>query len=482
MSTSRPERDAAVHDLAVVGAGPAGLAAAAAATRAGLDVVMVDGGAHPGGQYWRQPEDGVDRIRLHHDLGTHRGLTAELARARSAGRFTLLARHDVWTVGRDGDPFTVRALRRGDDGPPTQHLVRARRLVLAPGAHDRQVPFPGWDLPGVLTAGGAQALVKAHGVVPGQRVVVAGTGPFLLPVATALADAGAQVVGVHEAAAVTGWLRELPAVVRNPAKLVEGATYTAALARERIPVHTRSAVVAAHGDDAVSAVTVARLDASGHVVPGTERRIAADAVAVGWGFVPRLELLLALGCRTSVDLDGSLVVRTDERQQTSVPDVYAAGEACGVGGAALAVVEGELAGLAAAGVRDDRTRRLLRRRDRLRSFAAAMHRAHPVPPFWMDTLGMDTRGASTLVCRCEEVTVQRLRDAVDRFGASDARSAKLLSRVGMGWCQGRFCGFASSCLVSSWTGVSYDPSGTAERPLAVPVPLGTLAAEDESQK
>ncbi|HEU4674421.1 MAG TPA: FAD/NAD(P)-binding oxidoreductase, partial [Motilibacteraceae bacterium] len=248
------------HDLAVVGAGPAGLAAAAEATRAGLDVVMLDGGTHPGGQYWRQPEDGVNRTRLHHDLATHRALTADLARARAAGRFTLLAEHDVWTVGRDGEGFAVRALERGDADAPGQRLVHARRLVLAPGAHDRQVPFPGWDLPGVLTAGGAQALVKAHGVVPGQRVVVAGTGPFLLPVAAALADAGAQVVGVHEAGSVAGWLPGLPAVARNPAKLLEGGTYAATLARRRIPVHTRSAVVAAHGDDAVAAVTVARLD------------------------------------------------------------------------------------------------------------------------------------------------------------------------------------------------------------------------------
>jgi thioredoxin reductase len=465
------------HDLAVVGAGPAGLAAAAEATRAGLDVVMLDGGAHPGGQYWRQPEDGVNRTRLHHDLATHRALTADLARARTAGRFTLLAEHDVWTVGQDGESFSVRALDRGDGASPAQHLVRARRLVLAPGAHDRQIPFPGWDLPGVLTAGGAQALVKGHGVVPGQRVVVAGTGPFLLPVAATLADAGARVVGVHEAAAVTGWLPGLPAVARNPAKLLEGGTYAATLARRRIPVHTRSAVVAAHGDDGVTAVTVARLDRAGHVVPGSERRVAVDAVAVGWGFVPRLELLIALGCATRVDVDGSLVVRADEQQRTSVPGVFAAGEACGVGGSALAVVEGKLAGLAAAGVRDEGTRRLLRRRERLRAFAAAMHRAHPVPPFWAERLE-----PSTLVCRCEEVTAGRLRDAVDRSGASDGRSAKLLSRVGMGWCQGRFCGFAASCLVSRWTGESYDPSGTAERPMAVPVPLAALAADDESPR
>ncbi|MGN6332410.1 MAG: (2Fe-2S)-binding protein, partial [Motilibacteraceae bacterium] len=185
----------------------------------------------------------------------------------------------------------------------------------------------------------------------------------------------------------------------------------------------------------------------------------------------------AVGGAPAVAAAGALVGRAAPRQQTTVPGVFAAGEACGVGGSALAVVEGRLAGLAAAGVQGGRTPRLLRRRERLRSFAAAMHRAHPVPPFWAERLE-----PSTIVCRCEEVTAGRLRDAVDRFGASDGRSAKLLSRVGMGWCQGRFCGFASSCLVSQWTGESYDPSGTAERPLAVPVSLAALAADDESRK
>jgi NADPH-dependent 2,4-dienoyl-CoA reductase/sulfur reductase-like enzyme len=334
----------------------------------------------------------------------------------------------------------------------------------------RPIPFSdGQSVGAALTAaGGAQALLKGHGVLAGRRVVVAGTGPFLLPVAAGLAASGAKVVGVHEAGSPMAWLRHLPAVARNAAKLGEGLGYARTLARHQVPVRTRSVLVAAHGRDQVEAVTVARADGRGGIAPGSEERIAADTLAVGWGFTPQLELPLALGCATRVDVDGSPVCVVDERQRTSVPGVYVAGEACGVGGAALAVVEGEIAGAAVAGAAvDDRLRS---RRTTLRRFASAMHRAHPVPSAWMTRLEPDT-----VVCRCEEVTAGRLRAAVEDQDARDARAAKLLVRTGMGWCQGRVCGYATACLTARWAGTPYDPGVVASRPVAVPVPLGTLA-------
>ena len=481
MTTSRSE-----HDVVVVGAGPAGLAAAARAASAGLAVALVDAGTRTGGQYWRQPAGpSVDQGRLaalHHDLATYHRLDQTLGREVAAGRVVHLPGHQVWTLERRDDGFVVHALAPGEGvvgaeatGRQVERQVHGRQVVLAPGAYDRQVPFPGWTLPGVLTAGGAQALLKGHGVVAGRRVVVAGTGPFLLPVAAGLAAAGAQVVGVHEAGSPTAWLRHLPAVVRNAAKLGEGLGYARTLARHQVPVRTRSVLVAAHGEDQVEAVTVARADGRGGVAAGSETRIAADTLAVGWGFTPQLELPLALGCATHVDVDGSLVCVVDDRQRSSVAGVYVAGEACGVGGAALAVVEGEIAGAAVAGAPvDDRLRH---RRTTLRRFAAAMHQAHPVPSAWMSRLEPDT-----VVCRCEEVTAGRLRAAVEDQDARDARAAKLLVRTGMGWCQGRVCGYATACLTARWAGTPYDPAVVATRPVAVPVPLGTLAAADRTDE
>ncbi|MGH3424265.1 MAG: FAD-dependent oxidoreductase [Nocardioidaceae bacterium] len=468
-----------VYDVLVVGAGPAGLAAAAQAGAAGATVALVDAGSAPGGQYWRHPAPGPDGraglrredvAYLHHDLASYRRLVGRLDAHRGRGTTAYLPRHQVWTVTRDDDRFTAHAVDRTDGRSGTAE-VTGRRLVLATGAYDRQIPFPGWDLPGVMTAGGVQALLKGHGVRAGRRVLVAGTGPFLLPVAAGLADSGAQVLGVHESSAPRRWVSEGGAVLRNPGKLAEGAGYARALVRHRVPVRTCSTVVAAHGTDELEAVTVARVDTGGRTMRGSERRVEVDTLAVGWGFTPQLELPLALGCATLVDADGSLVCAVDERQAASVPGVYVAGEPCGVGGAALAVLEGAVAGAqaASAGGGAPLDRRLVRRRTALRRFAAAMHRAHPVPAGWVDRVEPDT-----VVCRCEEVTAADLRTAVDDRGARGARDAKLLARPGMGWCQGRICGYPTACLTAAWSGEPYTPEGTGTRPVASPVPLGRL--------
>jgi NADPH-dependent 2,4-dienoyl-CoA reductase/sulfur reductase-like enzyme len=456
------------YDVAVVGAGPAGLAAAAAALAGGARVALIDAGRQPGGQYWRhRPGDLGAVADLHHDLGTFRGLVAGVAGAvRYFG-------HHVWTVsGSAADGFTVRSVA-GD----SEHEVAARSLVLAPGAYDRQVPFRRWDLPGVYTAGGAQALLKGNEVVVGRRIVVGGTGPFLLPVAAGLAARGAKVVGVYEANGPAGWARHTGAVLPVAAKLTEGAGYAATLARYRVPFRAHRAVVAAHGDGVLEAVTVARLDREWRIVAGSERIVECDAAAVGWGFTPQLELPLALGVATRVDADDSLVVEVDEHQLTSVSGVYVAGEACGVGGAPLAVAEGEIAGTAAAaaatGARPGPVPGPLRRRRRaLRRFATAMHTVHPVRDGWQSWLGDDT-----LVCRCEEVTAGEVRAAVEDLGATDARTAKLLCRAGMGWCQGRVCGYATARLAASATGSAPDLLGVSTRPIAAPISLGRLAGD-----
>lgn len=485
-SARRGVDDAAPVDLAVVGAGPAGLAAAATAAEAGLRVVVIDSNLQPGGQYWRHPDETTTPAAR---TGQHEGRAYDRLRqrfdaGRDAGRLRYLPNTQVWFVESPADDlFLLRTTGFSDVGPqpPEPRLVRARALILCPGGYDRQLPVPGWDLPGVMAAGGVQAMLKGYATLVGTRAIVAGTGPFLLPVAAGLAAAGAEVVGICEAGAVTSWLPELGGAAQVPSKGLDAVDYAARLLRHRVPYWTRTAVTAIHGTDQVRSVTVDTLDRGGRATPGSSREIEVDLVALGWGFTPSLELVTSVGGGTRLDVDGSLVAVVDDRQRTTVPGVYAAGEVTGVGGASLAVLEGELAGLTVAadvGGHPDaasedagRIRRLQGAIARSRAFAAATHRAHPVPEHWDEWLTPDT-----VVCRCEEVSYGDIRHACDELGAEDARTVKVMSRPGMGWCQGRVCGFATAKIAGSGGPPTADAlRPIAKRPLCAPIALGELA-------
>ncbi|MYQ85062.1 MULTISPECIES: FAD/NAD(P)-dependent oxidoreductase [unclassified Streptomyces] len=469
-------------EVAVVGAGPAGLAAAVTAADHGLDVVLLDAADAPGGQYYRSPADGLGATRpgrLHHHWHTFTELSARLAAHRDSGAIRHLAGHQVWTVERTGDgDWILHAVTGGDQ--ETRTAVRARRMVLATGAHERQLPFPGWTLPGVVSAAGAQAMLKSGLVLPGRRIVVAGSGPLLQAVAVSLTRAGARVPALVEAAGYGAYARAPRVLAGNPGKAVEGARFGAALARARVRVLTHRAVTEVHGDERVEAVTVSRVDHRWRPVAGTGRRIACDALAVGHGLVPQLELALAAGCVTRPGLDGTHAVVLDARLGTTVPGVWAAGESGGVGGVELALCEGELAALSIirevrGGVRGQEARRAIalgRSRNRLRAFAALMGTVHRPGAGWSEWLTGDTE-----VCRCEEVTAGRIRTACEELGAGDTRTVKLLTRAGMGWCQGRTCGFAVRELATAH-GTGQEPGGPDRRPLACPVKLSTLADLD----
>lgn len=326
--------------LAVIGAGPAGLAATVAAAAHGVRVTLIDSAARAGGQFYRQPATELNAGRpqaLHHQWRTWERLRGALARDVEAGHVTHLTDHHVWLVerrlkqqasGADRNAFTVHALLGPEQEAPAE--VRADAVLLATGGYEKILPFPGWTVPGVLTAGGAQAMLKGNLAVSGRTAVVAGTGPLLLPVATGLTAAGVEVAALVESADPKAFVRRTRALAAQPGKVAEGAQYAAQLLCHRVKLLTRHAVVEAHGDERLEAVTVAALDTDGRVRPGTERRIACDTLAVGHGMLPHTDLAETLGCR----LDG-LNVQVDDEQRTDVPGVWAAGETTGIGGAAL---------------------------------------------------------------------------------------------------------------------------------------------------
>ncbi|MEU6032879.1 FAD-dependent oxidoreductase [Streptomyces tauricus] len=455
--------------LAVIGAGPAGLVAALAAAARGVSVTLVDAAPEAGGQFYRQPAAGLGARRpsaLHHQWRTWERLRDGLAAHVRAGRITHLTEHHVWCVEREAASFAVHALL----GPEQEEsvAVRADAVLLATGGYEKVLPFPGWTLPGVVTAGGAQAMLKSGLVLPGRTAVVAGTGPLLMPVAVGLAAAGAKVAALVESADPRAFARHARVLAAHPDKLAEGARYAAELARYGVRVHVRHTVVAAHGSDRLEAVTVAALDTDGRVREGSEWRVPCDSLAVGHGMLPHTDLAETLGCR----LDG-VNVAVDDEQRTDVPGVWAAGEATGIGGAALSLAEGRIAGLSIAVRLDSRVPErssyavAAKARGGLREFFAVVDKVCTPPDRWVERVGDDT-----LVCRCEEVPAAAIREAVDELGAGDVRTVKLLTRAGMGWCQGRMCAPAVAGLAGC-------PPTASRRPFARPVPLGVLAREPD---
>lgn len=437
--------------VVIVGAGPAGLAATSAALRAGADVTLVDAADQAGGQYHRMPPDVYEATRPFHDRLDRCEWWPESA---------------VWSLEPNAaGPPRVHVVRGPVDGAERRrHVLEPDALVLAPGAHDRVLPFPGWDLPGVVTAGAAQALAKGERLPVGESVIVAGSGPFLLPVAVALLEAGAHVREVTEAnpaaTVLRGWASRPWQAAARGGKAPELAAYATVLARHRVPYRTGRAVVEARGDGRVEEVVTARLRADWSIVPGTERTAAVDAVCVSHGFSPHLELPVAAGCA----LRGGFVAVGDDQATTS-PGVYAAGEVTGIAGAPAARAEGVVAGWAAACGTPEALRTSRRRRDQGRAFAERLAAAHPIGPAWPGWLRPDT-----VVCRCEETTYEALRHAAADPAYGSARALRLATRAGLGPCQGRVCGPTVAELTRR---------DLPRRPIAQPIRLGELAAEEE---
>ena len=437
------------HDLVIVGAGPAGLAAAAAAARAGILATILDERPAPGGQYYKQLASShrlsAPAARRDRQLADGAAL---IERVRAAG-VRIIPSATVWNAHPAGGAPAAEG-----GGAEVEFVVagaarryRARRLIVAAGAYEKAHPVPGWTLPGVMTTGAAQTLTRAYRVAPGRRVLFAGHGPLNLQVACEFAAGGGSVVAVAEAGAAPVFRPRaaLTAFRHAPGLVGKGAGYLASLARRRVPVLHRHVLVRVEGQEAdrVQRAVLARIDPDGHVVPGSDRAFDVDAVCMGYGFHPSTELTRLLGCEHHWDGEaGGLVVTRDDEALTTVPGVFAPGDGGGIGGAQAALAEGTLAGLAAARSlgrplppRLEAVRRRARReRERARRFQAALRSLFAAPRDYPELIGDEVT-----ICRCESVTAGPLRARI-AAGADEAGALKRLTRVGMGRCQGRYCG------------------------------------------
>jgi D-hydroxyproline dehydrogenase subunit alpha len=398
-----------VCDVLVVGAGPAGLAAAVRAAESGLRVTVVDDNPAAGGQIWRGE----------HDKPASPEAQAWFERIRSV---------DIHFISG------ARVFQQPKAGTLLAEMSQGvcelsyESMVLATGARERFLPFPGWTLPNVMGAGGLQALVKTGLPVEGKRVVVAGSGPLLLAVAAYLRARDADVLLIAEQASSMRLARFGLGLIQQKGKALQAWNLKKGFSRKGAKAQRREVrylsgcwALAAHGKDKLESVTLFRR--------GKRWQVSCDYLACGFHLVPNVELAELLGC--VVESGG---VRVDEFQQTSVPQVYSAGESTGIGGLELSLVEGEIAGLAAAG-KHEAARKLFPVREKQRKFAELLNRTF--------ALRDELKGLvqpETIVCRCEDVTFERLREH------SSWREAKLQTRCGMGPCQGRVCGSAVEFL------------------------------------
>jgi NADPH-dependent 2,4-dienoyl-CoA reductase/sulfur reductase-like enzyme len=388
-------------DVLVIGGGPAGMAAAVSAAKAGVRVGIVDENPSLGGQIWRGEAS----------TGSHSSEAAGwLNQVKAAGVGTLYGKR----VFHHPEPGILLV-----EGLDDVCELGYRTLVLATGARERFLPFPGWTLPNVTGAGGLQALVKSGLPIKGKRVVVAGSGPLLLAVAAYLRKRGAEIPLICEQASWGKLAKFGLTLLGQPGKIVQSLRIKKDIAG--VPFIANSWPLAAHGKNALEAVTISR--------SGKLEVVKCDYLACGFHLVPNVELPLLMGCQTRGGY-----VQVGDFQQTTVKSIFCAGEPTGIGGVDLALIEGQIAGLAATEQASE-AKTLFRKREKLRRFAHTLDEA-----FCLRSELRSLPASDTLVCRCEDVLYSRLREH------TSWRSAKLHTRCGMGPCQGRICGPATQFL------------------------------------
>ncbi len=475
-----------LRDLAVIGAGPAGLAAAARAAELGLDTVLIDAQPAPGGQVYRNMEglaaarpDDLERL----GSGYRDGLA--LARDFRASGADYRPGTAVWTLEADPEPGGVETDAEGggvslglrDDAGAS--WLRARRAILATGAMERAVPLPGWTLPGVMTVGAAQTLLKVSDLLPEPPVAIAGSGPLLLLYASQLVALGGRIAALLDTTPDNRRraLTHLPGLLRHLPALRQGLGWQRALGTAGVPIFKAVHGVRALGGDALEAVEF--------VSAGTTRRIETRLLLLHEGVVPDHHLAMAAGCEMRWDDTGwCWHAAADPWGATTVPALAVAGDCAGIQGAEAAPHAGRLAALDAArrlgridaAARDRLARPATRARARLaglRGFLDAWYRPRAEV--------LSPADPEVVLCRCEEVTVAELRAAVT-LGCLGPNQAKAFTRCGMGPCQGRLCGLTAAAVIAQARGRPLAEVGHQKlRPPLVPVTLGELAALDPGQ-
>jgi len=420
------------RDFVVIGSGPAALGAAATASSLGVETTLIGEDAQIGGQIFRQM---ATPLKVQEPLAEFQNqkLFRNLKREISTSKVQCLNKTLVWNI------FDDRIIATDD---PRDPLIQAKKILIAEGAYEAPVAFPGWTLPGVMTLGGVQILLKSQGVIPKGRVLIAGTGPLLYLTASQLLKNGADIIGILEASSFSEWIRNSVPLWRSLDLLGKGVGYLAGLKKRQVPISFGAGVKEALGSDGLEEVVVSRMDKSWSPILGTERKLKADVLCFNFGFIPSTSFTHLAKCQHACDLHfrGWSPTYTS-RYETSRESIFVAGDGTAIGGVKMAVIEGRIVGTEVArqlGLLSE-----VEAGDRCLKLQKALSRQQWYRDFMRKTYAyraglLAFLTDETIVCRCEEVKLKTINQIIEE-GSCHIEKIKRLTRLGMGRCQGRFC-------------------------------------------
>ena len=423
------------YDVVVVGSGCAGLAAADELSKHRMKILLVDENTHLGGQLLRKISVRLGAGKGSQEHGSK--LTGFRLMARIQEKHVrILNQASVLGISPDRELYV-------QDGNDRLYDFKSDFIILATGARERFIPFPGWTLPGVISTGAAQLLMKTSGILPGHNLVIGGAGFLHFALASEVLRNGGRVMSVLDQTSPADKMKLMRMWYHQMPRILEGASHLSRLILGRVPIRQQTRIVEARGKSELDKVVTAKVDRRGRIVPGTEAAYQSDTLAVGYGFTPNIELPQQAGCLMEFDGDkGGWAVKVNDHLETSVDNIYAAGETTGIAGAGKSLLEGRMAALAVlyqlGRMKENEFQQRMtfyqHRRNREQKFGNFLN---SLCQFSYDTY--EHLPDDTVVCRCEEVMLGEIRKRISQ-GFFTPGALKKATRIGMGKCQGRICG------------------------------------------
>jgi NADPH-dependent 2,4-dienoyl-CoA reductase/sulfur reductase-like enzyme len=463
-------------EMVIIGAGPAGISAAIEAAKSGMKITVLDENNKAGGRIFSQLNDGL-KIVSGEGQGPDFKKGTNLLTEFLANSHHIEYLNNAQVIGI----FPNKELAYHRNG--RLFRIHYKGLIIATGAFERSVPFPGWTLPGVYTAGGTQTLIKMQGILPGKRFLLAGTGPLQLVLANQIIEAGGEVVAILEAGDTGNWFEAMQAIWGNWSLMVDGIRYLSGIRKARVPILRNHLILEALGEEEVEKATFAKCDQNWKPIVSTSQTIEVDTICLGYGFVPSVDLTRLAGCQHRFEVHlGGWVPERDATMMTSETHVYSVGDGSGVAGSVVAGLEGRIAGIAAAqsfGYLSQKATELLQN-----PFLKALRKLNRFRRY-LDEMSSPRSGLyelandETLICRCEEINLGTIKKTIKEEAPTNINELKRSTRAGMGHCQHKMCGHVIQEIMAAQLRVSSSEIGALRpRPPIKPVPLGIFENQE----